>query len=112
MTQRSRDGLVVRGQGLVVSRAGRVILDRVDVDAEPGAVTVVTGASGAGKSTLLWVLAGLIDPDAGTITPADRFGRAAVVVVARRAAESGEGERRDEPEHDPLPHSVLLGLGC
>ena len=62
MTKRSGEGLLVRGEGLVVSRAGRVILDHVDVVAEPGVVSVVTGASGAGKSTLLWVLAGLIEP--------------------------------------------------
>lgn len=80
MTQRTGEGLLVRGEGLVVSRAGRVILDHVDVVAEPGVVTVVTGASGAGKSTLLWVLAGLIDPDGGTISPANRFDRAAIVV--------------------------------
>ncbi len=80
MTKRSGEGLLVRGESLVVSRAGRVILDHVDVVAEPGVVTVVTGASGAGKSTLLWVLAGLIEPDGGTITPEDRFDRAAIVV--------------------------------
>ena len=31
-------------------------------------------------ATLLWVLPGLIEPDAGTITPGDRFDRAAIVV--------------------------------
>lgn len=80
MTERSGAGPLVRGQGLVVHRAGRDILDHVDIEAAPGVVTAVTGASGAGKSTLLWVIAGLIEPDAGTITPENRFDVSAVVV--------------------------------
>ena len=39
MTDRSGEGPHVRGRGLVVSRAGRDILDRVDIEAEPGVVT-------------------------------------------------------------------------
>ncbi|MBI1349727.1 MAG: ATP-binding cassette domain-containing protein [Actinomycetales bacterium] len=80
MTTRPGVGPHVRGQGLVVHRAGRAILDRVDIDASPGVVTAVTGASGAGKSTLLWVIAGLIEPDEGSISPDDRFDLSAVVV--------------------------------
>ena len=37
---------------------------------EPGRLTVLTGPNGAGKSTTLQVLAGLIAPDAGTVTVA------------------------------------------
>lgn len=80
MSGRSVEGPHVRGQGLVVHRAGRVVLDHVDIDAEPGIVTAVTGASGAGKSTLLWVIAGLIEPDEGSISPENRFDLSAVVV--------------------------------
>ncbi len=80
MTARSADGPRVQGQGLVVTRAGRAILDHVDIVAEPGLVTAVTGASGAGKSTLLWVIAGLIEPDAGSITPDNRLDLSALVV--------------------------------
>lgn len=80
MTARAGAGPHVRGEGIVVTRVGRVILDRVDIDAEPGVVTAVTGASGAGKSTLLWVIAGLIEPDAGSISPDNRFDLSAIVV--------------------------------
>jgi putative ABC transport system ATP-binding protein len=80
VTERRGAGPLVRGRGLTVIRAGRVILDRVDIDAEPGVITAVTGASGAGKSTLLWVIAGLIEPDEGSISPDNRFDLSAVVV--------------------------------
>jgi putative ABC transport system ATP-binding protein len=80
VTTGSGEGPHVRGHGLVVTRADRVILDRVDIEAEPGVVTAVTGASGAGKSTLLWVIAGLIEPDAGSISPDNRFDLSALVL--------------------------------
>ena len=38
----------------------------------PNGVTVIEGPSGAGKTTLLRLIAGLVRPDAGTITLADR----------------------------------------
>jgi iron complex transport system ATP-binding protein len=41
-----------------VAVRGKVILDRVDLDVEPGKVTALIGPNGAGKSTLLKVMAG------------------------------------------------------
>jgi len=35
---------------------------------QPGRILVVTGANGSGKSTFLRILAGLVRPDAGTLT--------------------------------------------
>jgi ABC-type lipoprotein export system ATPase subunit len=75
----AREGIIVRGRGLVVVRGGRRIVDAVDVDVEPGRMLAVTGPSGSGKSTLLAVLAGLVAPDAGDISPADRAVRSGVV---------------------------------
>ncbi|UXA18619.1 ABC transporter ATP-binding protein [Mycobacterium sp. SMC-4] len=57
----------IRATGIVVTLAGRSVLDRVDVAAPAGAVTGVTGVSGSGKTTLLRVLAGLLTPDAGEV---------------------------------------------
>ena len=79
MTSSSRIGPRVQARGVVVIRDGRTIIDHVDIDVEPGQVLAVTGASGAGKSTLLWVLAGLIEPEEGTVEPQDRAGHSAVV---------------------------------
>lgn len=57
----------LRGQDLTVVRGGRHLLDGVGMTAEAGTITAVTGASGAGKTTLLWVLAGLLEPDRGSV---------------------------------------------
>lgn len=46
---------------------GRTILSNVDFDMLVGDITVIIGKSGSGKSTLLRALAGLTEPDEGTI---------------------------------------------
>ncbi len=43
-------------------------LDDVSVDADLGEFVVVVGPSGCGKSTLLNIIAGLIEPDTGTVS--------------------------------------------
>ncbi|MFC7860152.1 ABC transporter ATP-binding protein [Arthrobacter koreensis] len=53
-------------------RSGRVLVDGVDCTLEPGTFTGLLGPNGAGKSTLLHVLAGVLDPDAGTVRLRDR----------------------------------------
>jgi ABC-type nitrate/sulfonate/bicarbonate transport system ATPase subunit len=69
--------LALRG---VSKRFGSLpVLDAVDLDVAPGALVALLGPSGCGKTTLLHLLAGLHDPDAGTITldgraPAGRRG--------------------------------------
>jgi ABC-2 type transport system ATP-binding protein len=45
----------------------RNVLAGLDLVAEPGAITLLVGANGAGKTTTLRLLAGLADPDGGTI---------------------------------------------
>jgi ATP-binding cassette subfamily C protein CydC/ATP-binding cassette subfamily C protein CydCD len=52
---------------LTLERAGRRILDCVDLEIEPGERVALTGASGAGKSTLADVLAGFAQPTAGHV---------------------------------------------
>jgi len=42
------------------------------MDIEPGKLTVLMGVSGCGKSTLAYMLAGYLQPDAGTLTIDDK----------------------------------------
>ncbi|HWK91684.1 MAG TPA: ABC transporter ATP-binding protein [Luteimicrobium sp.] len=62
------DGIVAVGlrRGFGSVRA----VDSVSLQARPGRVTALVGPNGAGKTTLLLMLAGLLVPDAGTLTVA------------------------------------------
>ncbi|WJS90463.1 ABC-F family ATP-binding cassette domain-containing protein [Microbacterium testaceum] len=62
-------------QGLAGGHGHRTLFDGVDLTVAPGDVVGVVGANGAGKSTLLRLLAGVDEPQAGTISlaPADAF---------------------------------------
>src|ERR1700712_4972391 len=79
--------------------AHRTLFEGLDLTVAPGDVVGVVGASGAGKSTLLGILAGNLEPLAGTVSvaPADAFvgwlpqehervpGETVVGYIARRA---------------------------
>src|SRR5687767_10069560 len=49
-----------------------VALDDVSLDVPDGCLTALLGPSGSGKSTLLRVIAGLEDPDRGTVVISER----------------------------------------
>lgn len=59
---------VVRVDGLVVHRGGRVVLDRLSFAITPGQVTGLLGPSGCGKTTLLRALVGVQVITAGQAT--------------------------------------------
>ena len=59
MTAAARARLAIRGVSYSYP-GGRPVLDDVDMDVTPGALTLVCGASGSGKSTVLRLLNGLI----------------------------------------------------
>jgi simple sugar transport system ATP-binding protein len=81
---------VFRVEGVRKSFGPVPVLQGLDLELKPGAVTVLMGANGAGKSTLVRILSGVYARDAGTITlagaafepatPADAI-RAGVVTV-------------------------------
>lgn len=48
------------------------VVDSIDLEVEPGAFVVLVGPSGCGKSTVLRMIAGLVEPSAGTIEIAGR----------------------------------------
>ncbi|MFG6491480.1 ABC-F family ATP-binding cassette domain-containing protein [Microbacterium sp. P03] len=62
-------------QALAGGYGHRTLFDGLDLTVAPGDVIGVVGANGAGKSTLLRVLAGIDEPQAGTVSlsPADAF---------------------------------------
>jgi ATPase subunit of ABC transporter with duplicated ATPase domains len=62
-------------RGLAGGYAHRTLFDSLDLTVAPGDVVGVVGANGAGKSTLLRLLAGILTPQAGTVSlaPTDAF---------------------------------------
>lgn len=51
-----------------IQRAGRILLDRVNLAFEPGQVTVIVGPNGAGKSTIVKLASGELAPSSGSVT--------------------------------------------
>ena len=64
--------LPIRGESLVFERAGRRLLDHIDIEIGGAGALVLIGPNGAGKSLLARVLAGLVAPTAGQLTWAGR----------------------------------------
>jgi ribose transport system ATP-binding protein len=65
--------------------AGTQALDGVSLRVAPGEVVAVVGENGAGKSTLMKILAGVQEPDAGTLRLDGREIRLRSVAEAQRA---------------------------
>ncbi|MDY6946058.1 MAG: ABC transporter ATP-binding protein [Pseudomonadota bacterium] len=53
--------------GLQFRRGSRVVLDAINLQLQSGGITAVLGPNGAGKSTLLSCMAGLLQPEQGSI---------------------------------------------
>ncbi len=60
--------VVISVKGVSKSFAGVKVLDGVDLEVNKGENLVVLGKSGSGKSVLIKIIAGLLKPDAGTVT--------------------------------------------
>ena len=54
-------------KGFTTSKGSVAVLDQLDLQVEHGEFVCIVGCSGSGKTTLVSLIAGLIEPDAGTI---------------------------------------------
>jgi putative ABC transport system ATP-binding protein len=63
---------LLSGTGLTRSYGVTPALRGVDIEVAEGEIVAVTGPSGCGKSTLLHCLAGILRPEAGTVTYRDQ----------------------------------------
>jgi ABC-type nitrate/sulfonate/bicarbonate transport system ATPase subunit len=66
------DGRPVHVSGLSHAFGELRAIARIDLEVEPGEVVGIVGPSGCGKTTLLELLAGLREPDAGSISVGGR----------------------------------------
>lgn len=96
-------------QGLAGGYAHRTLFDGLDLTVAPGDVVGIVGVNGAGKSTLLRILAGELEPQAGTVhlSPSDAFvgwlpqehdrveGETIAAYVARRTGAAEASARLD-----------------
>lgn len=115
--------LAVEIENLVVSHDGHRVLDGVTLSVAPGETVALVGATGAGKSTLLEAVAGLVEPDGGSILlggvphaeidPDERHRAVALVfqetfLFAGSVVENVAGPDPDDPV--PGPESVSTAL--
>lgn len=76
----------IRAVDLGISVAGRQILTGVTATVSPGNRLVIVGENGVGKTTLLHTLAGVREPDAGTLT------RTGTVTLVQQAMDDQPGQ--------------------
>ncbi|PRD14178.1 ABC transporter ATP-binding protein [Pantoea coffeiphila] len=83
----TRSPVAVTLKGIGYAFGEHRILNHIDLDIEPGSIVALLGPSGCGKSTLLKILAGLLEPQQGTL----HFGERLIA----SAAKSTPPEQRD-----------------
>lgn len=89
---------VAEVRGATVSFGDRRVLDAVDLDLHAGEVLALVGPNGTGKSTLLAVVAGDLEPEAGSVTVRGRpVGQWRLQALARERAVLTQEQRLSFP---------------
>jgi ribose transport system ATP-binding protein len=86
-----------------------VALDDVSFAVAPGEVCALVGQNGAGKSTLMGILAGAIEPDAGTMVLGGASYRPRNPLDARRAGVAMIYQELSLAPHLSVAENILLG---
>ncbi len=98
---------LLRAENLSFGVGGRLLCDGLDLLVNPGECWGVLGPNGSGKTTLLHTLAGLLEPQSGSISINDKPLRQ----LERRDIARQLGLLLQET-HDPFPASVLEEVLC
>ncbi|QUG73936.1 ATP-binding cassette domain-containing protein [Erwinia sp. E602] len=69
----TRSPVSVVFNGISYAFGSHQVLNHIDLSVEPGSIVALLGPSGCGKSTLLKLLAGLLQPQQGTLHFGDRL---------------------------------------
>jgi len=63
--------VVIELENVSKAYGDKVLLDNLDLSVPPGSIVGVVGPNGAGKSTLIKIIAGILEPDSGTVRLGD-----------------------------------------
>lgn len=76
LDEHAEEGLSVEAKDVSYAYVkGNTVLENMDFKADPGEIVALIGESGGGKTTTIRLILGLIQPDCGTVTMSDRYGR-------------------------------------
>jgi ABC-2 type transport system ATP-binding protein len=73
----TREVLMLEVREVVKSFDGRMVVNRVSFDVQPGEVFALLGPNGAGKTTLIRMITDILKPDSGTVVVDGRAGNGA-----------------------------------
>jgi ribose transport system ATP-binding protein len=96
--------------GLGKSFGGTAALGGVDLEGRAGEIHAVVGENGAGKSTLMKILAGVVAPDAGSMSLGGAPYRPRNPLEARRAGVAMVYQELSLCPHLSVAENILLGV--
>src|SRR5262249_170914 len=96
-------------RGIRKTFGATVALDGVDLSVASGEICGLVGQNGAGKSTLMAILAGALQPDAGSMTIEGRPYAPRSPIEARRAGVAMIYQELSLAPHLKVAENILLG---